>query len=181
MMLRILIAGVGRVGLNVAAHLRGLGHEVTVVDRDTSVVQRAFEHHGLVAMTGDATDAALLRAAEIERADVVVAMLRRDADNLAVALLAKAAGVDRIMVRMRDTDYRPVYLDNGVDRVLSEIEVLLGAFVPAIEHEVIRNSMVLGQGESIAFELPIPPNAGVVGKTVGEIATDPDYPPSCVF
>src|SRR5262245_13872416 len=139
-MLRILIAGAGRVGLNVAAHMRGLGHEVTVVDRDASVVQRAFEHHGLVALSGDATDAALLRAAEIGRADVVVAMLRRDADNLAVALLAREAGAKRVMVRMRDTEYRSVYLAAGVHRILSETDVLIGALAIAIEHEAVRHS-----------------------------------------
>ena len=59
-MLRILIAGAGRVGLAVGAHLRGLGHEITIVDRDAAVVSHAFERHGLVALSGDATDASLL-------------------------------------------------------------------------------------------------------------------------
>lgn len=180
-MLRILIAGAGRVGLAVGAHLRGLGHEITIVDRDAAVVSHAFERHGLVALSGDATDASLLESAEIGRADVVVAMLRRDADNLAVALLAKAAGVERIMVRMRDKEYRRVYLDNGVDRVLSEIEVLLGAFATPIEHEAVRNSMVLGEGGSIAFELSLPHDSRLAGMTVSDIAALPDYPPSCVF
>ena len=38
---------------------------------------------------------------------MVVALLRRDADNLAVAMLAKEAGAGRTMVRMREADIRP--------------------------------------------------------------------------
>jgi trk system potassium uptake protein TrkA len=117
MTMRVLIAGAGRAGLGVAVHLRNVGHEVIVIDRDKAIATRAFEQHGLISFTGDATEAALLREAEVERCDVVVAMLRRDAENLAVALLARAAGARRVLVRLRDGDYRGVYLTAGVDRI----------------------------------------------------------------
>ncbi|HVJ19247.1 MAG TPA: FAD-dependent oxidoreductase, partial [Polyangiaceae bacterium] len=35
--MRVLIAGAGRAGLEVAAHLTRTGHDVTVVDRDRTV------------------------------------------------------------------------------------------------------------------------------------------------
>jgi trk system potassium uptake protein TrkA len=152
-----------------------------MVDRDPAIARRAFEQHGLISFTGDATDAALLREAEIGRCDVVVSMLRRDAENLAVALLARAAGAKRVMVRMRDSDYRGVYVDAGVHRILSEIDVFIGAMATAIEHPAVRHAMVLGQGESVAFELEIPAGAAVAGRSVSRIAADPGFPRSCVF
>lgn len=179
--MRVLIAGAGRAGLSVAIHLRTMGHDVTVVDRDEALATRAYEQHGLVALVGDATDAGLLKEAEIGRADVVVAMLRRDADNLAVALLARASGARRVMVRMRDAEYRVVYEQAGVDRILSEIDVFIGAMGTAIEHSAVRHAMVLGKGGSVAFELEVPPEAAVVGRTVSSIATDASFPSSCVF
>jgi trk system potassium uptake protein len=179
--MRVFIAGAGHAGLSVAVHLRKGGHDVSIVDRDKAASKRAFQQHGLVALTGDAASAALLQEAEVGRADVVVAMLRRDADNLAVALLAKAAGVKRVMVRMRDTEYRSVYLAAGVDRILSETDVLIGALATAIEYEAVRHSMVLGAGASIAFELVIPEGAAISGRTVSEIAALSGFPESCVF
>lgn len=179
--MRVVIAGAGHAGLSVAAHLQQSGHDVTVIDRDDAVVRRALEHHGLVALAGDATSVRVLRDADVQHADVVVAMLRRDADNLAVALLARDAGVRRIMVRMRETEYRSVYAAAGVHRILSETDVLIGALATAIEHEAVRHSMVLGSGESLAFEIVVPADAHVVGRAVREIAADPGFPPSCVF
>lgn len=73
-----------------------------------------------------------------QRADVVVAMLHRDADNLAVASLARALGAKRVMVRMRDPLSRPVYEAAGVQQILSETEVLVGALATAIEFDVIE-------------------------------------------
>lgn len=179
--MRVVIAGAGHAGLSVAAYLQRSGHDVVVIDRDEASVRRALEVHGLVALAGDATSVRVLRDADVPRADVVVAMLRRDADNLAVALLARDLGAARVMVRMRETDYRNVYLAAGVHRILSETDVLIGALATAIEHEAVRHSMALGSGESLAFEIVVPAEARVVGRTVRDIAADPAFPPSCVF
>jgi trk system potassium uptake protein TrkA len=179
--MRILIAGAGRAGLSVAAYLASAGHQVTVIDRDPLVCSRATNQLGIVAFVGDAADAAILAEAEVGQAEAVVAMLHRDADNLAVASLAKLSHVPRIMVRMRDPDYRAVYLAAGVDRILSETEIFIGALAAAIEHEAVRHAMLLGNGESVAFEVLIPQTSQVVGKTISELASLPEFPASCVF
>ena len=178
--MRIIIAGAGRGGLSLGIHLQGLGHAVTILDRDTAIAQRAQNEHGLVALSGDATDAALLRQADLARADVVLAMLHRDADNLAVAALARSLGAARVMVRMRDPDYRRVYENAGIDQILSETEVLVGALATAVEHEQVRHSMVLGSGEAVAIELAIPDGAKVIGRSVSDVASEDRFPRSCV-
>ncbi len=178
--MRIIIAGAGRGGLSLGIHLQRLGHAVTILDRDAQIAQRASEEHGIVALAGDATDAGLLRQADPARADAVLAMLHRDADNLAVALLARALGAKRIMVRMRDPEYRGVYEEVGIRQILSETEVLIGALATAVEHEAVQHSMVLGSGEAVAVELEIPKSADVIGRSVQEVAAHKGFPRSCV-
>jgi trk system potassium uptake protein TrkA len=178
--MKIVIVGAGRAGLEVATHLTRIGHAVTIIDSDEAVTRRASEQYGLVVLTGDATVAAVLDLADIAQSDVVVAMLRRDADNLAVALLARAAGVERVMVRMRDNAYRPVYAAAGIDRVLSETDLITGSVATAIEHDAIRHAMLLGDGSAIAFELTIPRGSAAAGKTIMELAARPDFPSTCV-
>jgi trk system potassium uptake protein TrkA len=179
--MRILIAGAGRAGLSVAGYLTSAGHQVTVIDRDPVVCARAKDQLGIIALAGDAADSAILIEAEVHHAEVVVAMLRRDADNLAVASLAKVAKVQRVMVRMRDPDYRPAYLAAGVNRILSETEIFIGSLAAAIEHEAVLHAMLLGNGESVAFEISIPETSRVIGRSIGEIAAMPEFPKSCVF
>jgi trk system potassium uptake protein TrkA len=170
------IAGAGRGGLNLAIHLQARGHGVVVLERDPMVVQHASETHGIVMLVGDATDASVLKQAEPERADAVLAMLHRDADNLGCGLLARALGAKRVIVRMRDPAYRRVFEAANITEILSETEILVGALAIAIEFEAVRHSMVLGSGETIAFEMTIPEGAAVVGRAVSEIA----LPSSCV-
>jgi trk system potassium uptake protein TrkA len=178
--MKILITGAGRGGLSLAVHLQGAGHEVTIVDLDAAIARRASDEHGLVALVGDATSSEVLRQAEPQRADAVLAMLHRDADNLAVAMLARKLGARRVMVRMRDPDYRAVYESAGVQQILSETEILVGALATAVEFEAVRHSMILGAGAAIAVEIEIPRDAWVVGRSVSEIAATESFPPSCV-
>jgi trk system potassium uptake protein TrkA len=178
--MRIIVAGAGRGGLNLAAHLQKQGHSVTVLDRDVHTARRAGEQIGVVALAGDATDVVTLSQAEPQRADVLVGMLHRDADNLAVAALARSMGAKRVMVRMRDPLYRPVYEAAGVQQIISETEVLVGALATAIEFEAVRHSMVLGSG-AIAVELKVPVDARVVGRSVSDVASDAGFPRSCVI
>ena len=179
--MKIVIVGAGRAGLEVALHLTKIGHAVTVVDQDERVTRRASEQHGLVALSGDATVAAVLEEADIAQSDVVVAMLRRDSDNLAVALLARAAGVERVMVRMRDNAYRSIYAAAGIDRVLSETDLITGSEATAIEHEAIRHAMLIGNGNAMAFEITVPAGSPVDGLTVMESVKLAGFPASCVF
>ena len=179
--MKILIVGAGRAGLEVAIQLSRIGHALTIVDTDTAVIRRAAEQFGLVVIAGDATTAEVLDDAAIGQMDIVVAMLRRDADNLAVSLLARSAGVERVMVRMRDNAYRSVYATAGIDRVLSETDLITGAITTAIEHDAIRHAMLIGDGAAIAFELPIPAGSAGAGRTVMELAARPDFPKSAVF
>ena len=179
--MKILIVGAGRAGLEVAIQLSQSGHAVTIVDTDAAVARRASEQYGLVAIAGDATTAEVLDDAAIGRMDIVLAMLRRDADNLAVSLLARAAGVERVMVRMRDNAYRSVYANAGIDRVLSETDLITGAITTAVEHEMVRHAMLIGDGAAIAFELTIPAGSVGAGRTVMELVARPEFPRSGVF
>jgi len=179
--MKILIVGAGRAGLEVAIQLSRIGHAVTIVDTDAAVTRRAAEQFGLVTIVGDATTADVLDDAAIGRMDIAVAMLRRDADNLAVSLLARAAGVERVMVRMRDNAYRSVYAHAGIERVLSETDLITGAITTAVEHDAIRHAMLIGDGAAIAFELTIPAGSVGAGYSVMELAARPDFPRSGVF
>ncbi len=179
--MRILITGAGRGGLSLAVHLQEVGHAVTIIDREPDIVKRASEEHGIVALVGDATDAGILAQAGPERSDAVLAMLHRDADNLAVAMLARSLGAGRVMVRMRDPAYRGVYESAGVQQILSETEVLVGALATAVEFEAVRHSMILGSGEAIAVEIAVPDGAWVVGQSVSAVAASPSFPASCVI
>ncbi len=179
--MRIVVAGAGRQGLPLAVHLQDRGHEVVLLEREASAAARAVEDHGLVVLRGDATDAALLAQIEPGRADVVVAMLPRDADNVAITLLARSLGARRVMARMRDARYRDAYARAGATTTLSEAHVVIGALGVAVEHEAVHHAMPLGDGEEVAVEIRLPETGWCVGRTIADVARSSRFPPRCVI
>ncbi len=179
--MRIIIVGGGFAGTNLAQVLGSAGHAVTLVDRDPNIVSRGFAEFGLATIAGDGTDPQVLRDADAGRADVVAAMLRRDADNLAIGVIARSLGAKRILTRLRDPAYRGIYASAGIDEVFGAVETMVGALSVAIEHPRIRHSMVLGGGASIAFEIEVPAGGRQSGKTVRAIGTDPQFPRGAVI
>ncbi len=107
-------------------------------------------------------------------------MLGRDADSLAVALLARAAGVKRVMVRMRDKAYRqvlslgrrrsPALGDRRLDRRARYRHRARGRVTPCCS--ATRPSAVRDRD---------PQASPVAGRLVSDLATDPAFPRSCVF
>lgn len=179
--MRIVIVGAGLAGTNLARELGAAGHAVTLIDRDSMIAERGFVEHGLATIVGDGTDPRVLRDADVGRADVVAAMLRRDADNLAVGSIARSEGARRILARLRDPGYRGIYANAGIDQVFGEVETMVGALSVAIEHPRVRHSMVLGRGDSIAFEIEVQAVAATTGNTVREIGSHPAFPRGAVI
>jgi trk system potassium uptake protein TrkA len=179
--MKIIIAGGGRVGLVLAAQLIAEQHQVTVVERDKGVCERIFEEVGAVTICGDAMDPRVLEGAGLVSADVACGVLQRDADNLAFAMLVRAAGSARTMVRMLDTAYRPAYLLAGVRDIIAEAEVVVAKMATAVDFPQIAGSLPLAAGDAVLFELVIRPRSLVAGKTVAQVRGEAGFPRECVF
>lgn len=178
--MKILIAGGGRVGSVLASRLIAERHQVTVIERDKGVADRLFEEVGAVVVCGDAMDPRVLESAGILGADVACAVLSRDADNLAFAMLVRGAGGARVLVRMLDARYRQAYQLAGVRDLIAEAEVVVNKMTTAIDFPQLEGSLPLAAGAAVLFEVAIKPRALVAGLTVAQLRADPAFPKECV-
>jgi len=179
--MKIVIAGGGRVGGVLASRLIAERHQVTVIERDKATCERLFEELGVVTVRGEAMDPRVLESAGLVAADVACAVLPRDADNLAFAMLVRSLGSARVMVRMLDDAYRPAYLLAGVRDLIAEAEVVVTKMVTAIDFPQLSASLPLAGGAAILFQVVIKPRATVAGKTITEVRAVERFPKECVF
>jgi trk system potassium uptake protein TrkA len=152
-----------------------------VIDIDESTCEDVYAETGALVVNGSATDISVLKEAGIERADVALALMRDDADNLAFCLLAKQFGVPRIMGRARNPIYREAYEIAGATEVVEVTSLVVHQLFMAIEQPRIRRLASLDEGQAEVVLLSIPSNALVAGQTVQEIAQDSAFPKDCVF
>ncbi|MEW5725242.1 MAG: NAD-binding protein [Thermodesulfobacteriota bacterium] len=100
----IVLCGLGNVGFRILEHLRGLGEEVVVIERQDNIkfVEDA-RSLGVTVITGDIRRPAALEKAHVHQARCLIAAADEDLANLEAALNARSANPKiHIVMRMFD-------------------------------------------------------------------------------
>ena len=123
--MRIIIIGAGESGSHLAAKLCELKHDVVIIDSDADALKAVKDELDIMAVEGEGTSPRVLEEAEVEKADLLVAVTDRDEVNILACVLARAAGVPNKVARVSNSDYtQPSEMFNlrsmGVDLVVSQ-------------------------------------------------------------
>lgn len=101
--MRVVIAGCGRVGSDLAVTLGEEGHDVSIIDHRPETFRRLGGTFNGTTHRGLAYDVRVLREAGIEFADVFVAVTSADNANLMAVQVARSVfGVPRTIARLDD-------------------------------------------------------------------------------
>jgi trk system potassium uptake protein TrkA len=177
----VIIGGGGLLGINVARKLSASKHDVVVIEESAEVCEYIYERLGVVAIKGSATEINTLKEAGIEKADVVVASMRSDADNLSLTVIANSFGVSRIYARMRDPSYKPVYERAGVTDTIDVVELSATPLVFEIEEPEVSIVYTFRGGRGAIAIIRIPEKSTIVEKTIAQIASDGKFPSDCLI
>ena len=113
--MKIVIVGCGRVGAAVAEAYDAGGHDVVIVDSETSAFDKLPDGFHGHAVRGDGTDEDVLRKAGTEGADVFIALTEGDNRNvMAAQLAAEALGVGKSIAKLNDPVRAAAYADLGI-------------------------------------------------------------------
>lgn len=177
----VIVAGAGLIGSQIVPMLVENRHDVVVIDLNREVCEQVHAETGAIAIHGSATDIRVLEDAGAGKADVLLCLMRLDADNIACALLAKSLGVPQLIVRMRNPRYEQAYHQAGVTTIVRVADLLLNQIIIEIEKPAVRPIMRLGGGKAGVYAVNIPPEARSVGMPIRDIARHKDFPTECVF
>ena len=103
--MNIIIVGCGRVGRSIAEQLSTEGHSITVIDTRGDAFNQLTDTENIMAIQGNGATHSVLKEADIDSCDLLIAVTAADELNLYTCLLAKNAGVSSTIARMRNPDY----------------------------------------------------------------------------
>ena len=102
----IIIAGTGKTGLTLAQQLIAEGHNLTLIDTNSRVLESALERYDAMAVCGNCASIEVLMQAGIKRADLLIAAA--DADEVNLLCCMTAHGVNKkihTIARIRRPEY----------------------------------------------------------------------------
>jgi len=169
-LMRIVIAGAGKVGRSIAAELVENHHDVLLIDRDTSIaVNNAVA--GANFLTADACELTTLETADLTSAQVVIAATGDDKANLVVSLLAKTEyGVPRVVARVNHPKNEWMFDESwGVDVAVSTPRLMSALVEEAVTIGDVVRLFTFRQGDANLVELTLASDCECAGRRVGEM------------
>jgi len=159
--MRIIIVGYGRLGTQVVRHLDTQKHEVIVMDKQRTLLQRPDRDPHVKLLVGNAIDPDLLREAGAEGADALFALTRDENTNLMVAQVAKQFfRIPKVMAVVYDPVREPSYRAAGIETMALTVagaEFIVGQ----LSETPLRDfSEAWKRADEHASELPPPPVRG---------------------
>jgi trk/ktr system potassium uptake protein len=166
----VIIAGAGKVGLNLARELIGKGAEVTLIEGSRArylVIEEELEH---AVQYGDATELWVLERAGVQRADLVIAVTGDDEDNILISQMAKEKYLcPRIVARVNNPRNLIWFKLLGIQPAVSATDLILRL----IEHEVPQYGLVhllaLEEERLEIIELEVGDTAPAAGKRIADV------------
>jgi trk system potassium uptake protein TrkA len=141
--MRIIIIGCGRVGAQTAVLLDQRGDHVTVIDLNPRAFERLPTDYSGITIRGNGTDEDILRSAEAEMADIVIALTEGDNRNVMAAQLAKHVfGVPRVIAKINDPLRAKAYRTLGLETICRTTILSSALVTAATEGAAATNGMV---------------------------------------
>lgn len=104
--MNIIIAGSGNVGSTLASYLNSEGHDITVIDLKSEVVENVTSECDAMGVIGNCTSLHVLEEAGVENADLMIAVTGNDEVNLLACLMARKAGGVKTIARISNPLYQ---------------------------------------------------------------------------
>jgi len=177
--MKLIIAGCGRVGAELAKIVSRKGHEVNVIDIDPEAFDRLDEDFRGRTIQGDVRDKAVLERADIENADGFAAVTPRDDINLVAAQAAsKLFHVPNVVARVYDSNHSRVFALSGLHTIIT---TTWGAhrMEQLLTHPGSLEIASLGNGAVRILEVHIP--AHLSGSSIADITARCDCRPTALI
>jgi trk system potassium uptake protein TrkA len=152
---RITLIGGGKVGSFLAKELFKAGHVITVIEQAHNHAEALSDDSKVLVLEGDGTDINLLKAADTDRSDWVLAVTGLDEVNLVACQLALTLGAKHVLARLNNPLNRPTFEALEIP-VVAVTDVMATLISREVEVDELRHITLLGRGEISVYEIDVP-------------------------
>ena len=109
----VIIVGGGVVGFHIASLLAEEEQNVVVVEQSEEVLENIRRQLDVKTILGNATTPKVLKEAEVNRADLIIAVTNSDETNMLTCFIAKELGASTTAARIRNPEYSGYFVTAG--------------------------------------------------------------------
>lgn len=177
--MNIIIAGDGEVGFYLAEALVDSNHNITIVDPHEDLMKLVEAHADLMTIVGESNSVAVLKKANVAKADLVISVLHSEPINILTAILAKKLGAKYTIARVNTLqnlteENQKIYNELGIDVLISPEDIAGHEVVKLLQQPAATEIFELSEGKLLVILIRISPDAFVVNQSLNDIASKYD-------
>lgn len=168
---KVMIMGGGKLGYFIAGKMLELNLSVRIIEQDRSRCMYMAEKLGNRALVihGDGTDLALLEEEEIARMDAFIGATDMDEQNLLMSLMAKQAGVQKIVAKFSRPGYEKLIDKLNIDFAINPVNITAGRILKIMWGGRIASVSVLLGGHAEVMEIIVDDKMPFVEKKLMDV------------
>ena len=171
--MKIVIIGAGKISRAIIRHATAEGHEVIVVDTNSSVIEEVVDEFDCMGLVGNGLLTEIQMQAGVSKSDVVIAATRSDETNMLACFFAKKLGAKSTIARIRDYEFsKQINMLRGSLGINMTINPELESAREIARIMNFPNALKIesfGQGNVDLVEFFVPENSPLVGQTLFEL------------
>lgn len=168
---QVTILGGGMIGYQLALLLEESQQpfNVKLIEKDQERCEHLCRHlNRTLVLQGDATEIAMLKEEDTDKADAIIAATGDDRNNIVAALLARQFGVKKIICEVMKPQYVPVYNALGIDSMINPRLLAAAQILRLIRREEVVALSILQDEKAEVAEIILPASAKVAHKKIAQ-------------
>ena len=103
--MNIIVVGLGKIGKTIIENVAKEGHNIVAIDTNADFVNSIIETYDVNGVVGNGASYEIQKQADVEHADLFIAVTSTDEVNIMACMLAKNTGADYTIARVRNPEY----------------------------------------------------------------------------
>lgn len=120
----LIIVGAGAIARCLTSLALENGHRVAVIAKNKELAQKLLNKFDVKVFEADIAQDGILKEAEVDSADAIIATTSDDSTNLMAMFLGKEKGIKNLVSMLQNTEHQKMFERLGV-RVIAEPEKLI--------------------------------------------------------
>ena len=169
--MKIVIIGLGTIGRTILKNLAAEGgHTITIIDEDKDKIENLIEKYDVLGVVGNGACVDIQREAKMRNADLAIAMTNSDELNVFASLVAKKAGVNNTIARVRNPAYRKQIIDMkdelGISVIVNPERETASEIFNLINLPSIAQVEHFANGKVLLVEIVAETGCALIGETL---------------
>ena len=165
--MRFILIGNGKLTYFLSQKFLAQRHRVTIINNHPREAEKFSHQLKATVIVGDGTHPTILKEAEAEKADLVLALTTHDEDNLVACQIAQHYyGVPRTIALVNDPPHQEFFEQMGITIAFSATQILANLIEKRADFEDIGNFFAVDGGQIGITEILLNEDSPGVGKTL---------------